>query len=83
MARPDYDPGAVGFDGEMPRALAGYRGPYIPRKPVLFGCVIPIERARRGRPPKSRPEVGPDTERRLSDALDRALGLGDASRSTE
>ncbi len=30
-----YDPATIGFEGEMLPLLCGYRGPYVPRVPVL------------------------------------------------
>lgn len=40
-----------GFDGPVPTALAGYRGPYVPRKPVLFGQVIDLAAERERQEP--------------------------------
>lgn len=36
----------VGYDGEVPRMLSGYRGPYVPRRPVLYGEVFSLEQHR-------------------------------------
>lgn len=67
-----FDPGPIGApDRPMPRALVGWPegSVYRPRRPVLFGRVLPLRSASSEPPPKPSPKE----EQELSEELEEAL----------